>query len=134
MGNGALKPETRETLEAEGLVHVEEGLRCRIRYERFRAPGRRFSGKVTTERIGLGISEKRFVLYCRSGSAELIDTEFGNPRLDILEVTLEGEETVLFRIDYDRADEPKVAGVIGIIVGTPNAATIVEELRSRMGR
>jgi hypothetical protein len=134
LGNGTLKPKLRAALESEGLVLVEEGLHGSVRYERFRAPGRRFHGKVTGERIGLGISEKRFVVYCRSGSTKLIDSEFSNPRLNLVDVTLEGGDTVQFRIDYDRADEGKVSGKIKIVAKTPSAATVVEELRTRIGR
>jgi hypothetical protein len=134
IGNGALKPKVRAALESEGVVLVEEGLRGSVRYERFKAPGRRFNGKVTGERIGLGMSEKRFVVYCRSGSTKLIDTEYSNPRLHLIDVELEGDDTVVFRIDYDRAEEKNVSGVIRILANTPNAARVVEELRARLGR
>jgi hypothetical protein len=134
LGNGTLKPKLRAALESEGLVLIEEGLRGSVRYQRFRAPGRRHHGKVTGERIGLAVSEERFVVYCRSGSSKLIDTAFSNPRLSMVDISLEGDDTVAFRIDYDRADEPKVSGEIRILATTPNAATIVDELRARLGR
>jgi hypothetical protein len=134
LGNGTLKPELRAALEAEGLVLVEEGLRGSVRYKRFKAPGRRHHDKITGERIGLGISEERFVVYCRSGSAELIDSAFTNPRVGMLDVSLEGEDKVAIRIDYDHADVAKVSGEITIRATTPNATNIVEELRARLQR
>jgi hypothetical protein len=132
LGNGTLKPDLRAALESEGLVLIEEGLGGSVRYEHFRAPGRRHHGKVTPERIGLGISERRFVLYCRSGRVKLIDTPFSNPRLGMVDVALEGDDEVVTRIDYDRADAPKVSGVIKILARTPNAPHIVDQLRARL--
>lgn len=134
LGNGTLKPKLRAALESEGLVLIEEGLRGSVRYKRFKAPGRRHHGKITGERIGLAVSEERFVVYCRSGRVKLIDTPYSNPRLEMIDVSLEGDDAVAFRIDYDRAEVPKVSGEITIVASTPNAATIVEEVSTRLGR
>jgi hypothetical protein len=133
-GTGTLKPELRAALESEGLVLIEEGLKGSVRYKRFKAPGKRFHGKVTGERIGLAVSEERFVVYSRSGRAKLIDTPFSNPRVSAFEVSLRGDDTVAMRIDYDRLDEPKISGEITILARTPNAANIVEQLRARLSR
>ncbi len=134
LGNGKLDPAVRAALESEGLVLVEEGLRGSVRYRRFRAPGRRHHGKVTGERLALAISEERFVVYCRSGSTELVDTPFSDPRLGILDVSLQGDDVVAIRIDYDRAGIPEVRGEVTILARTPNAAMVVEQLRRRLGR
>ncbi len=134
LGNGKLDPKVRAALDSEGLVLVEEGLRGSVRYRRFRAPGRRHHGKVTGERIALAISEERFVVYCRSGSTALVDSSFTNPRLSVVDVALHGTDSVSIRIDYDRADLPKISGEITIVVSTPNAATIVDHLQTRLGR
>ena len=134
LGDGSLKPELRDRLESEGLVSLDEGLRGSIRYEHFRAPGRRFNGKVSGERLGIGISEHRIVVCCRSGEVKLVDTEFGSPRLDKLTPESEGE-TLRLRVDYDgdpEAEAKKVSGQITITAHTPNAATIADELRARM--
>ena len=132
LGNGRLDPELRAALEAEGLVLIEEGLQGSVRYRRFKAPGRRHDGKVTGERIGLAISETRFVVYCRSGSTKLIDASFSDPRLSVLDASLEGNDTVSLKIDYDRAGVPEVSGEIRIVVRTPNAPAIVDQLRARL--
>ncbi|HVE69407.1 MAG TPA: hypothetical protein VNB64_12580 [Solirubrobacteraceae bacterium] len=132
LGDGRLRPDLRAALESEGLVVLEEGLGGSLRYHHFRAPGRRFHGKVTPERIGLGISERRVVLYCRSGRVKLVDTEFDDPRLSIVDFSLDGNGKVAVRVDYDRADEAKVAGQITIRAKTPNAAHIVDQLHARV--
>jgi hypothetical protein len=132
-GDGSIEPGLRTALEAEGVVLVEEGLRASIRYSRFRAPGRRHNGKVTIERVGLGISEQRFVVYCRSGERKLVDTGFSNERLGMVEVSLSSDGAVAIKIDYDRqTDSPKVSGQITITARTPNAPRIVDELRRRL--
>jgi hypothetical protein len=132
LGKGTLKPSLRAALESEGLVLMEEGLTGSIRYTNFRAPGKRFKGKVTGECIGLGISERRLALYCRSGRAKLIDQPFSEPRLSALDVSQDGDDAVAFLIDYDRVEVPRVSGQMTIRARTPNAARVVEELSARL--
>ncbi|MGI9020490.1 MAG: hypothetical protein ACR2G3_07260 [Solirubrobacterales bacterium] len=132
LGAGTLRPELRQALEAEGLVLLEEGLPGSIRYWHFKAPGKRFHGKVTPERLALGISEKRLVVYCRSGRTELIDSPFTQQRLRAVEVSAEGEEKLVLRVDYDEMGEPNVSGEIRIRAKTPKAPLIVAELRARL--
>jgi hypothetical protein len=134
LGNGTLKPSLRAALESEGVVLVEEGLPGSIRYANFKAPGRRYRGKITGQCFGLGISERRLALYCRSGRVKLIDQPFTEPRLSAVDVSLDGEDRVALLIDYDRAEVPKVSGQMTIRARTPNAARVVEELTSRLGR
>jgi hypothetical protein len=134
LGNGTLRPELRAELESEGLVLLEEGLRGSVRYTHFKAPGRRFHGKITPERMALAISEERFVVYCRSGRVKLVDTAFSNPRLDMLDVSREGDDRVDVRVDYDRGDVPRVSGQITIVVRTGKAAAIFDELTARLSR
>jgi hypothetical protein len=134
LGKGTLKPSLRAALESEGLVLIEEGLVGSIRYSNFKAPGKRFKGKITGECFGLGVSERRLALYCRSGRAKLIDQPFTEPRLSAIEVSQDGEDRVALLIDYDRVEVPRVSGQMTIRVRTPNAARVVEELTSRLPR
>ena len=134
LGNGTLRPDLRAALESEGIVMVEEGLPGRITYEHFKAPGKRHHGKIVGECLGLGISEQRLALYCRSGRAKLIDKPFTEPQLSALEVSLEGDDTVALRIDFDRAAVPKVSGRMTIRAVTPNAPSVVDQLSARLGR
>jgi hypothetical protein len=134
LGNGTLKPELRAALESEGVVLIEEGLPGSIRYANFKAPGKRYRGKITGQCFGLGISKQRLAVYCRSGRVKLIDQPFTEPRLSALDVSLEGEDRFALRIDFDRAAVPKVSGQMTIHARTPNAARVVEELSARLGR
>src|SRR4051812_9600127 len=97
LGNGTLKPKLKEELESEGLIVIEGGLQGSVRYEHFKAPARRFNGKVTPERIGLAVSEERVVAYCKSGRVKLANSPFSNPRLGMVDVFLDGDDQVVFR-------------------------------------
>ena len=132
LGNGTLKPKLRAELEAEGLVLIEEGMVGSIRYDHFKAPGKRFNGKVTGICAGLGMSEQRLVIYCRSGRTELADSPWSSPRWAAATVSVDDERIVIV-VDYDRMpDSPRVSGQIAIRLSTPHAAGIVEELHSRL--
>jgi hypothetical protein len=132
LGSGTLKPELRKELEAEGLVLVEEGLPGSVRYTHFKAPGRRFHGKVTPERMGIGISRKRFAVYCKSGRAKLANSEFTSPNLRGVEVTADGDDRLVVTVDYDKLDVERVSGQVALHMRTPNARRIAEELRARL--
>ncbi len=131
---GTLRPKLKAQLESEGLVLIEERLRARVRYDNFKMPGRRSRGKVTGERVGIGLSEKRVVVYCRWGWVKLVNSEYSNPNLDMVDVLLEGDDKVVFRVDYDRSDQEDVSGVIRIEGQTDQAPRVVEELQRRIGR
>jgi hypothetical protein len=132
LGNGKLRPELRKELESEGLVLIEEGLPGSVRYTHFKAPGRRFHGKVTPERMALAISRKRFVVYCKSGRAKLADSPFTSPNLRGVGVSLDGDDRVVIRIDYDKLDVERVSGQVALHARTSNARRVVDELRARL--
>lgn len=134
LGNGTLKPQLRAALESEGVVLIEEGLSGSIRYSNFKAPGKRFKGKITGECFGLGVSEKRLAVYCRSGRVKLIDQPFTEPRLSAIDVSLDGDDRVALLIDFDRGVVPKVSGQMTIRANTPSAPRVVEELTARLPR
>ena len=134
LGNGTLKPEVRAALEADGLILLEEGLRGSIRYRHFKAPGKRFHGKVTAECFGLGLSETRLALYCRSGRSRLIDAPLSEPRLQTFELSLDGDDRLVVHIDFDRFTEPKVSGQMTIRMTTPNARRLLEHVSARIRR
>jgi hypothetical protein len=131
LGSGTLKPELREQLESEGLVLAEEGLPGSVRYTHFKAPGRRFHGKVTPERMALGISRKRFVVYCKSGRVKLADSEFTSANLKGVEVSIGGDDKLVITVDYDKLDVGRVSGQVAFHMRTGNARRVADELRSR---
>ena len=131
LGNGTLRPELRAALEAEGLVLVAEGLPGSLRYTHFKAPGKRFHGKVTGVRVGLGLSRERVVAYSSSGRAKLVDTPYDSPRWAMVEVAHE-EDRVEFRVDYDKQDDRRFAGRLTIRARTPEAQRIAGEVNARI--
>ena len=88
--------------------------------------------KVQPQRLALAISERRFVVYCRSGKVELMDSAFDQPNLSALEVTTEGADKLILGVDYDRMGRPNVSGQAAIHLKTPNAAAIAAELLARL--
>lgn len=136
LGGGELKPKLKGELEAEGLVLVEEKLKGSIRYTRFKAPGKRFHGKVVPLRLAIGISERRLVIYGGWTSSEIVDSPFDSPRFRAIDIELEGANAIVLHVDYSRMDTAEAAGVSGEItikMRTTNAARIVEQIRTRMG-
>ncbi len=136
LGGGELKPKRKAELEAEGLVLIEEKLKGSIRYTHFKAPGKRFHGKIVPLRLAIGISERRLVIYGGWASSEIVDSPFDSPRFTAVDIELEGADAIVLRVDYSRMDAAEAAGVSGeltIRIRTVNAATIVEQIRTRIG-
>ena len=132
LGSGTLRPKLRQELESEGLVLVDESLPGSVRYTHFKAPGRRMHGKVTPERMALGISRKRFVIYCKSGRAKLADSEFTSPNLRGIDVSVDGDDRLVVTVDYDKLGEERVSGQVALHMRTASARRIAEELRARI--
>ena len=136
LGGGELKSKLKAELEAEGLVLVEERLKGSIRYTHFKAPGKRFHGKIVPLRLAIGISERRLVIYGGWASGEIVDSPFDSPRFSAVDIELEGADAIVLRVDYSRMDAAEAAGVSGEItirIRTVNAASIVEQIRTRIG-
>ena len=133
LGAGTLRPQLRADLEEEGLVLLEEGLRATLHYKHFKAPGRRHHGKVTPQRVALGVSEERLVVYASSGRVKLADSPFASADWDKVGVdAVDGSVEIV--VDYDRDDDPKVSGEILIRIHTAEADAIVREVRARLVR
>lgn len=122
----------RAALESEGVVVLEEDVSGSIRYSHFKAPGRRSHGKVVPVRMALAVTEKRLVAYSSSGRNKLMDSPWDAPNLRALTVTVEGDDTAAFHVDYGKLDEPKVSGEITIRAKTPNAAAVVGHVQARL--
>ena len=134
LGTGRLRPALRAELEAEGLAVLEEGCLGSVRYEKFRAPGKRFDGKITGIRSAVGVSDARLVVYSHSGRAKLIDSRFDDPRLQTIGIEVASEPAILFTVDYAKLEVLDVSGVVRIRARTPRAAEIAEQVRARVGR
>ena len=132
LGSGKLTPERWEELASEGLVLLEEGLPGSVRYTHFKAPGRRFHGKVTPERMALGISHRRFVVYCKSGRVKLADSEFTSANLRGVDVALDGDDKLVITMDYDELQVDRVSGQIALHLRTDKARRAADELRARI--
>ncbi len=135
LGTGELPTAIRSELESECLVLAEEGLSGSVRYSNFKAPGKRFNGKVTPVRIGVGVSEVRIVAFCASGRGKLMNSRWDSTQLAALDVSFDGRKTVDFHIDYSRlpaVDAGGVSGEVTIRVRTQEAARLAEAVQARL--
>ena len=130
LGTGTFKAELRAELEAEGVALIVEGVPGKIRYAHFKAPGKRFNGKVTLVRLALAVTEERFVVYSNSGKAELIDSAYSSPNWQMADLAAEPDRLEI-RVDYDRSDISDVSGQITITANTDRAREIAEQIRAR---
>lgn len=113
-------------------MFLAEGLRGSLRYRHFRAPGRRFHGKVVPVALALAITERRIVAYGGVAAGKLMDTAFGDSRLGAVTAHApSGGDQVDFVIDYDALGEPGVSGEITIRVRTADAEAVAEHFRVR---
>jgi hypothetical protein len=67
-------------IATEGQVFLEEGLRGTESFRHFRAPGRRASRAIRRIDVGIGISEKRVLLFEQSGRRKVVDLTYDDPR------------------------------------------------------
>lgn len=136
LGAGTFKPELRAEFESEGIVVIAEDCPGRIHYSNFKAPGKRFNGKVQPLRVAIAVTRERLAVYSHGGRADLIDSPFSSSNFGAVEIALEEGDRISFRIDYDRLDDPRaaeVSGVITIRATTPQAPLIAEAIRARVG-
>lgn len=135
LGNGRLPADLRGAIEVEGIVFLLEDLPGSIRYDKFRAPGKSFSGKVTGARIAFALSERRAVAYAHSGRAKLVNTPYDSPRWAAVDVVA-AEDRLDLVVDYDcepRLD-PRTSGKVTIRMRTDRAVELAAELERRLGR
>jgi hypothetical protein len=130
--HGTLPEAARMQIATEGQLFLEEGLRGTESFRQFSAPGRRASRAIRRIDVGIGISEKRVLLFEQSGRRKIVDLTYDDPRRAALEVSLD-EDRVVIGIDLDRFGTPDVHGEMTIRFKSPNAALIVDTLQSRLG-
>ena len=92
-----------------------------------------FTARVSPERIGLGISERRLVAYCRSGRVKLADSPYTSAAFDILELRLQ-DGGLEFHVDYDKGSDPRFSGRITIGMAAPDADAVALEIAERVRR
>lgn len=131
--DGTLPEAARLQIASEGQLFLEEGLHGTESFRHFRAPGRRASRAIRRIDVGIGVSEKRVLLFEQSGRRKVIDLPFDDSRREAVDVSLD-DDRVAIHVDLDRFGTPNVHGQMTIRFKTPNAAAIVEALQMGLAR
>jgi hypothetical protein len=86
-GRGDVSDSRRVALEAEGVVHLEQGLKGSITYRHYRAPGRRSNWRKQAIRAALVLTRRRLAVFVRT--RPIVDVAFDDARISGLEVRAE---------------------------------------------
>ncbi|NOZ93375.1 MAG: hypothetical protein GXP47_01380 [Acidobacteria bacterium] len=97
LGIGRVPPVVRETLEDEGFLVLDEGIRIAVHYRNYRAPGKRFWQKKTHGRGAVAVTERRFIAFAYLH--RILNVRLDDPRLARLGLALEGPEVLAVTID-----------------------------------
>lgn len=134
LGDGRLPDFARAGIEGEDALFVEEGLRATMTSRGFRSPGAKWFYELSLDakplRVGLGLSERRLVLFGRSGKSKLVDVPFASADQGALAVSSGGGRLVLDT--EDRYEALKTGGKLRIRISTPNATAIAQAVSVRL--
>jgi hypothetical protein len=124
-GWGKLPRAERPLLQAEGVQVVDEGISGAIRYDRFRAPGKRYHHKVQWFTGSLIITRQRFAAF--AFTRPVINIPLDREHVSRLEYHLEAADRLLVR--YHAADfNPGWSGEIELRFSTPHALEFYKQL------
>ena len=96
---GAGQPPVRlaETLQSEGIVLIDEGIKGSVTYIDFRAPGRYSSWRRQWYRASIALTETR--LFALRSASTLIDVPLRDERLHRMRFSVEESGTFLVAFD-----------------------------------
>lgn len=97
LGIGRVPPVVRETLEDEGFLVLDEGIRISVHYRSYRAPGKRFWQKKTQGRGAVVVTERRFIAFAYLH--KILNVRLDDPRLARMGLALEGPDVLTVTID-----------------------------------
>lgn len=124
-GLGRIPGEHAPSLKDEGIVHMEEGIRCRIHYRNYRAPGKRFIHKQVSFPGSLVITRRRFAAY--TPSRPLINVPLDDPRIHSLRVDTPAPGVL--RVAFNAGDfSPRAEGRVECRFRTHQAKSILDLL------
>ncbi len=130
-GFGKLPKNQRATLEAEGFVLFDEGIRGSITYKDYTAPGKRFSRKRSWFIGSLVITQKRVVAF--AFFQRLLNIPFEDPLISKLNVAVEDDSCLC--LSFDASDfYPDRSGMVECRFITSQALLFQERLKSEARR
>ena len=124
---GRIPQDLRPILEQEGIELVDEGVWGSVRFKNFRAPGKRYQGRINGFTGSVVVTRRRFAAF--SAFRSIVDLPFDDARFARLSCSLHREHTLSVRFDPALFD-PQHSGSIELRIKTPLAAAILERLKS----
>jgi hypothetical protein len=97
MSSGALSAAVRASLDAEGMLLLDERLRGSLTYRHYRAPGRRSSWRKVSTAGAIAVTEQRLLVW--TGGTTHIDVPHKDPLRAAIEVTVDKPGRICFAYD-----------------------------------
>jgi len=123
LGSGRLPEDLRTSLDAEGVLLLEEGLPGTITYINYRAPRQYSSWRKVAFTGAIAITGRRFVVAASRGGRP-IDVPLAHERRDAVTVSADGPDKVKFSVDPSAFD-PRKSGTVEVRLRTPRAPQVV---------
>ena len=96
-GVGRMPVQWRTTIESEGVVLIDEGVRGSLTYRDFRAPGKSFGWRKVAFTGAIALTKARLLALQYANPA--INVPLTDDRFKKLQISVEGEETLLIAFD-----------------------------------
>lgn len=96
-GLGKMPEQFKATLNSEGVLLFDEGIKASVTYLDFRAPGKRFGWRRQWFSACIALTQVRLVALQYSNPA--INVPFTDDRIHRLRLSIEGDETLLIAFD-----------------------------------
>jgi len=97
LGIGRVRPVVRETLEDEGFLVLDEGIRISVYYRSYRAPGRRIYRRKQWTRGAIVVTERRLIAF--APIRKILNVRLDDPRLARLAFSLERPDVLTITVD-----------------------------------
>jgi hypothetical protein len=127
-GFGRIPPVVRETLEDEGFLFLDEGIRITVHYRSYRAPGRRSWHKQRRVRGAIALTERRLIAFAYF--RKILNVRLDDPRLASLALRLAAPGVLEITVDPSVFHEDR-SGQVVYRFHTPHAGEILAVLEAR---
>jgi hypothetical protein len=130
LGRGQLSAALRAELEAEGVLHHEDGLRGSITYRHYRRPGEYSSWSKEAIRASFVVTRRRLGVFVRS--RPFVNVSFDDPRFRGLDLHVDGANLAI-GVDASLFD-PQASGDITTKVRCANPPAALALIRTQHAR
>lgn len=128
MGSGEFPAELRASLDAEGIMALDQGLPGSITYRHYRAPGRYSSYQKQAVTGAIAVTGQRLVVW--AARSKQIDVPLIHPSRALIDVHAVTADRIGFSYDAAKFSDTR-SGSVEIRLRTPNVTHICELLGRR---